>query len=211
MKLFLLSRHPVVPAGVFAAALFTLATLNGAEERWPSAFKITTTPASGAQPKVVKVETPKVSHNRYQAFEDPNIGLTRVLVRVTSTCGGEPKPGRWFKLMGRESPVHRFTITDCVFATAAEPRSGWRVLNFPKDATYRGTNYVLLLGEPGGYRAEVPAGIKFLEGQAAKAKWHEVRNQWLIAHGYEPRGPDDWDPMQAPVAAPRRPVTKPAL
>ena len=355
--------------------MLAVATLTGAEERWPSAFKITTTPASGSQSKVVKVETPKVSHNRYQAYEvgeaditidltaahiagtpehpmrspvivgeqerppngirviggvvdggiprewgwflthafsgagfytvatglqviegarihnvgdgwhpretpafklraypntgrflmkgcymtgirddciendeflpgdiedslfdgvwtlfseqnerqsgtmrpdlttigpkeDPNIGLTRVLVRVTSTCGNEPKPGRWFKLIGRESPVHRFTITDCVFATDAEPRSGWRVLNFPKDATFRGTNYVLWLGEPGGYRAEVPAGIKFLEGKDAKAKWHEVRNQWLIAHGYEPRGPNDWDPMQAPVAAPRHPVAK---
>jgi hypothetical protein len=25
----------------------------------------------------------------------------------------------------------------------------------------------------------------------------------LKKHGYEPRGPDDWDPMQAPVEAPR--------
>jgi hypothetical protein len=135
--------------------------------------------------------------------EEAAIRLTRVLVRVTSTCGNEPKPGRWFKLMGRESPVHRLTITDCVFATDAEPRSGWRVLNFPKDATFRGTNYVLWLGAPGGYRAEIPAGITFLEGQPAKDKWHAVRNTWLVEHGYEPRSPDDWDPMKAPVTAPR--------
>ena len=136
--------------------------------------------------------------------EDPNIGLTRVSVRVTSTCGNEPNPGRWFKLIGRESPVHRFIITDCVFATDAEPRSGWRVLNFPKDATFQGTNYVLWLGKPGAYGAQVPDGSHFLEGQPAKDKWLEVRNKWLEAHGYAPRSPNDWDPMEAPVEAPRR-------
>jgi hypothetical protein len=135
--------------------------------------------------------------------EDRDIHLTRVLVRVTSTSSREQKPGRWFKLIGRESPVHRFVITDCVFATDAEPRAGWRVLNFPKDATFRGTNYVLWLGQPGGYKADVPPGLKFLEGQAAKDKWHEVRNQWLLAHGYPPRSPNDWNPMEAPVAAPQ--------
>jgi hypothetical protein len=140
--------------------------------------------------------------------ENPNINLTRVLVRCTSTCGNEPKPGRWFKLIGRESPVHRFTITDCVFAADAEPRSGWRGLGFPKDATFRGTNYVLWLGKPGEYHGEIPANIKFLEGQRAKEKWNEVRNQWLVAHGYDPRGPDDWDPRQAPVVAPRMSGTK---
>ena len=87
-------------------------------------------------------------------------------------------------------------------------RSGWRVLNFPKEAVFRGTNYVLWLGKPGEYRAEVPAGLKFLEGQAAKDKWHEVRNRWLEAHGYETRSPNDWDPMKAPMAAPRRPPSK---
>jgi hypothetical protein len=140
--------------------------------------------------------------------EDPNVTLTRVLVRITSTCGNEPKPGRWFKLIGRDSPVHRLVITDCVFAADAEPRSGWRVLGFPKDATFHGTNYVLWLGKPGEYRGQVPAGIKFLEGQAAKDKWHEERNKWLTAHGYDPRGPNDWNPMEAPVVAPRRQIAK---
>jgi hypothetical protein len=140
--------------------------------------------------------------------EDPNITLTNVFVRVTSTCGNEPKPGRWFKLIGRDSPVHRLVITDCVFAADAEPRSGWRVLGFPKDATFRGTNYVLWLGKPGEYRGEIPAGIKFLEGPAAKEKWQEVRNHWLTAHGYDPRGPNDWNPMDAPVVAPRGQIAK---
>jgi hypothetical protein len=136
--------------------------------------------------------------------EDRNINLTRVLVRLTMTNANEQGPGKWFKLMGRESPVHRITITDCVFATDAEPRQGgWRSLGFPQDATFHGTNYVLWLGRPGAFGVPIPPQVKFLEGQAAKDKWHEVRNRWLEAHGYERRSPDDWDPMKAPVAAPR--------
>ena len=95
-----------------------------------------------------------------------------------------------------------------MFATDAEPRSGWRVLNFPKDATFRGTNYVLWLGPPGTSGARVPVGLKFLEGQPAMDKWHEGRNPWLEAHGYDRRSPNDWDPMKAPVVAPRIPQAK---
>jgi hypothetical protein len=139
--------------------------------------------------------------------EDPNIHLTRVFVRLTVTNANEKGPGKWFKLMGRESPVHQIHITDCVFATDAEPRQGgWRTVGFPKNATFRGTNYVLWLGQPGTYGGQIPPQVQFLEGQAAKDKWHEVRNQWLLAHGYEPRAPDDWDPMKAPVGPPRRPA-----
>lgn len=137
--------------------------------------------------------------------EDRFINLRRVLVRLTITNGGEPGTGKWFKLMGRESPVHTITITDCVFATDAPPRQGgWQSQRFPSDATFRGTNYLLWLGEPGKFGALIPPQLKFLEGQPAKDKWHELRNQWLTARGYEPRSPNDWDPMKAPVAAPRR-------
>ena len=66
------------------------------------------------------------------------------------------------------------------------------------------SNYLLWLGEPGKYAAEKPPGVTFLEGAAARGKWHELRNQWLVAPGYEPRGAEDWDPMQASVAAPKR-------
>ena len=44
----------------------------------------------------------------------------------------------------------------------------------------------------------------FMESEAARDKWHELRNDWLVRHGYAPRGPDDWDPMKAPVEAPKR-------
>jgi hypothetical protein len=137
--------------------------------------------------------------------EDRNINLTRVLVRLTVTNGGETGTGKWFKLLGRESPVHHINITDSVFATDAPPRQGgWQTQRIPKDATLHGTNYILWLGKPGGFGGEVPKGMTFLEGQAAKDKWHEVRNKWLVAHGYEPRSAEDLDPFNAPVAAPRR-------
>jgi hypothetical protein len=137
--------------------------------------------------------------------EARDINLTRVMVRLTVTNGNEKGTGKWFKLMGRESPVHHLTITDSVFATDAPPRQGgWQSQRFPKDATFRGTNYVLWLGQPGTFGGQIPPEVKFLEGQAAKEKWHAVRNQWLEAHGYEPRSPNDWDPREAPVTAPRR-------
>ena len=81
---------------------------------------------------------------------------------------------------------------------------GWKQLNFPKESTFKGTNYLLWLGEPGGYEAQIPEGVTFLEGQPAKDKWQQMRNAWLVAHGYEPRLPDDWNPMAAPVAAPTK-------
>src|SRR5690606_15679607 len=132
----------------------------------------------------------------------PNIYITRVLLRLDITSGGEPGPGTWFKLHGYQSPNHHMIITDSVFAAAKKPRNGWKLLNFPKRSTFKGKNYLLWLGEPGTYAAQIPSEVTFLEGQAAKDHWVQVRNVWLIAHGYPPRSPDDWDPMQAPVAAP---------
>jgi hypothetical protein len=69
---------------------------------------------------------------------------------------------------------------------------------------FRARNYILWLGEPGTYGAPVPKGVVFVEGQAAKDKWHQVRNEWLVAHGYDPLPPGTWDPWQNPVEAPRR-------
>ena len=135
--------------------------------------------------------------------EDPEIRVTRTLVRLART-NGDPGLGTWFKFHGYETPNHKIVITDSVFAVGEQPRGGWKLVNFHKNATFKGANHLLWLGEPGKYGATKPDGVKFLEGAEARAKWHELRNQWLVAHGYEPRGAEDWDPMQAPVAAPRR-------
>ena len=135
--------------------------------------------------------------------EDPEIRITRTLVRLART-NGDDGLGTWFKFHGYETPNHRLVITDSVFAVGQQPRNGWKELKFTKGATFKGTNYLLWLGEPGKFAGEKPAGVTFLEGAVARAKWHELRNQWLAAHGYEPRGVDDWDPMQAPVSAPKR-------
>lgn len=127
-----------------------------------------------------------------------------MLLRLAVTSAGDPGPGTWSKFHGYESRMHQLIITDSVFAAHQKPRNGWKLLNFPKTAQFKGTNYVLWLGEPGTYEATVPDGVKFIEGQAAKDKWHQLRNEWLVKHGYEPRSPNDWDPMKAPVEAPKR-------
>jgi hypothetical protein len=137
--------------------------------------------------------------------EDPNIEITRVLVRLAVTSGGETGPGTWFKLHGYDAPNHHIVITDSVFAVRAKPRAGWKHLNFPKNSTFKGTNHFLWLGEPGTCDAKIPEGLTFVEGRAARDKWIEMRNKWLVAHGYDPRGPDDWNPMEAPIAAPKQP------
>lgn len=135
--------------------------------------------------------------------ESPDVFITRTLVRLDVTSGGEPGPGTWFKLHGYEAPNHRVVLTDCAFAVSREPRGGWKLLNFPKTAEFRGTNYLLWLGETGKFGAKVSPGITLLEGNAARAKWHELRNRWLISHGYEPREANDLDTMKTPVVAPR--------
>ena len=137
------------------------------------------------------------------ADESVDVFITRVLVRLDVTSGGEPGPGTLFKLHGYKAPNHRIVITDCVFAASQEPRAGWKQLSFPKAAEFRGTNYLLWLGEPGRYGGKAPEGIMLVEGDAARAKWHASRNHWLISHGYEPRAADDLDTMRTPVAAPR--------
>ncbi len=136
--------------------------------------------------------------------EDPTIQITRALVRLAVTSGEQSAVGTWFKMHGYKSANHRVVITDSVFATDTVSRNSWKVLNFPKDATFQGTNYLLWLGTPGAYRARIPDGVTFLEGPAAKDKWNQLRNAWLVAHGYEPRTPEDLNPMETPVAAPTR-------
>ena len=138
------------------------------------------------------------------ADEDAKIEITRSLVRLAVTSGGEVGPGTWFKLHGYDSPNHQIVMKDCIFAVDQMPRKGWKHLGFPKTASFTGTNLFLWLGEPGICKTKLPDGITFLEGPAAKEKRSEARNVWLVAHGYEPRPPNDLDPMQAPVAAPTR-------
>ena len=53
--------------------------------------------------------------------EDPNIHITRSLVRLTVTSAGDPGPGTWFKLHGYKSPNHHIVMTDCVFAVDKRP------------------------------------------------------------------------------------------
>ncbi len=131
-----------------------------------------------------------------------------MLVRLAVTSGEESGLGTWFKMHGYESANHQVVITDSVFATDKVSRSGWKVLGFPQTAIFNGTNYLHWLGSSGAYGARIPDGVTFLEGQAAKDKWHEMRNEWLAAHGYAPRGADDWNPMEAPVATPSRRMSK---
>ena len=134
--------------------------------------------------------------------EDGNIRITRDYVRLSVTNGGETGAGHWFKWQGRGSENHTLIITDSVFAADSQPRLGWSSLGIPAGTVWRGSNFILWLGAPGGYGGPRPQGVTFLEGQAAKDKWNQVRNGWLIAHGYAPRPADDLDPMDDPVVAP---------
>jgi hypothetical protein len=137
------------------------------------------------------------------ADEDLSIRIDRVYVRLWATNGDEPGPGRWFKWQPRRAKSHVPVISDSVFATQQMPRHGWRTLSFPTGTIFRGTNYILWLGSPGGYGGPRPDGVIVLEGQEAMDKWNQVRNDWLAAHGYDPRPADDWDPMNDPAVAPR--------
>lgn len=134
--------------------------------------------------------------------EDRTIRITRDYVRLSVTNGGETGAGHWFKWQGRGSQNHTLVITDSVFAVDSQPRLGWSSLSIPAGTVWRGTNFILWLGAPGGYGGPRPSGTTFLEGQAAQDKWSQVRNSWLSAHGYAPRPAGDLDPMDDPVVAP---------
>lgn len=135
--------------------------------------------------------------------ESPDVLVTRTLVRLDITSGGELGPGTLFKLHGYEAQNHRIVITDCTFAASHKPRAGWKHFNFPKTTEFRGTNHVLWLGE-GKFGGKVPEGITLVEGDDARQKWHVARNRWLVAHGYEARASDDLATMRTPVIAPQR-------
>ncbi len=136
------------------------------------------------------------------AGEDPNIRVTRSLVRLYTTNGSETGPGHWFKWQGRGMPNHHLVITDSIFAVDKQPRLGWSSLSIPSGTTWQGTNYILWLGT-GTYGGPKPAGVTYQEGQTAKNTWNQARNNWLIDHGYDPRPVDDFNPMDDPVVAPR--------
>lgn len=137
--------------------------------------------------------------------EDLYIRITRVYVRLYPTnSDGNSNPGRWFKWQPRGTQSHTLIITDSVFATHGPvPQDNWQVLNFPEGTTFQGINYILWLGTPGEYGAIVPSDVIFLEGQPAMDKWNQIRNDWLLAHGYDARPLDDFNPMDDPVIAPR--------
>jgi hypothetical protein len=139
------------------------------------------------------------------AGEDTHIRITRDLVRLSVTNGGETGAGHWFKWQGRGSQNHTLVITDSVFAVDSQPRLGWSSLSIPAGTVWQGSNFILWLGAPGGYGGPRPPGVTFLEGQGAKDKWNQVRNAWLTAQGYAPRPPDDLNPMDDPVVAPALP------
>lgn len=114
--------------------------------------------------------------------EDPKIYIDHVLIRLEDP-NSDDREGMWFKWQGRGKPEHTPDITDSVFAISEVPNAGWSTGASFKGATFHGTNYVLWLGT-GTYGGEKPAGTIFLEGQAARDKWCQVRAAWLTAHGY---------------------------
>jgi hypothetical protein len=75
-------------------------------------------------------------------------------------------------------------------------------LNFPQGTVFHGTNYILWLGPVGGYRGPKPAGVTFLEGQAALDKWNYYRNGWLKPHCLPTRPANDLKSVDDPVVAP---------
>ena len=128
--------------------------------------------------------------------EDPTIHLDHVYVRLHRT-NSDRGPGRWFKWQARGVQSHQLEITDSVLAVDRQPRS-WAI---PLGTVWRGSNLILWLGG-GTYPGPRPAGVAVLQGTPALAKWAQVRNAWLAAHGYPPRPAGDLDPMDDPVTAP---------
>jgi len=115
------------------------------------------------------------------AGENPNVRITDVLMRIEDPSADD-REGRFFKYQGDGNPQHHPIITDSVFAMSEEPNSGWDVAGF-QGAEFHGTNYLLWLGTVGTFEGETPAGITFLQGQAAADKWCQVRADWLTSHG----------------------------
>lgn len=131
--------------------------------------------------------------------EVDTIYVRRVFVRLYGTNDAEG-PGKWFKWLGNV-PHHKVEVSDSVFAIGSEPRLGWKDENIPPEISWVGdNNFILWLGAPGAYGGPKPAGVRFLEGDAAQEKWITVRNGWLSDHGLPPQDfPADYDPYKAPL------------
>ena len=131
--------------------------------------------------------------------ENNTIYINRVYVRLYGTNDAEG-PGKWFKWQGNVQH-HRLAISDSVFAIGAEPVSGWSSKIIPPEVSWEGNNnFILWLGTPGAYGGPMPAGVTFLEGEAAQNKWISVRNKWLTDHGLPSQDfPADYNPHYAPV------------
>jgi len=128
--------------------------------------------------------------NTMGSDEDPHIYLKNVYVRLSQiNAPGSYTVGRWFKWQPYGATNHDLDITDSVFAVDRAPTNKkgnvqWDPnLSFPPGTTFHGTNYILWLGS-GPYGGQKPSGVTFLEGQAAKDKWVQVRNDWLASHCY---------------------------
>jgi hypothetical protein len=137
------------------------------------------------------------------ANEDQYIHIDHTYIRLSVTNANEVGGGKWFKWQGRGVANHKLEITDSAFAVDKQPKAGWSSLDIPAGTIWKGTNYVLWLGTPGGYGGPKPAGVNFLEGQAALDKWNYFRNGWLAAHGFARKDANDLDPMDYPVVVPQ--------
>ena len=117
-------------------------------------------------------------------------------VRLFTTNADEPGPGRWFKFKGDGAPHHTLRISGSTFAASQEPRSGWSSLSIPAGTQWLGTNnHILWLGT-GTYGGPRPAGVTFLSGSAAVAKWQDVRNRFYVDHSLVTRAAGDLDPRR---------------
>jgi len=146
--------------------------------------------------------------NTMGSDEDPHIYLKNVYVRLSQiNAPGSYTVGRWFKWMPRGATNHRLDITDSVFAVDRAPTNEkgkiqWHPhCHFPPGTTFHGKNYILWLGS-GAYGGQKPSDVTFLEGQPAKDKWVQVRNDWLASHCYPILSASDIDQKDEPVQPP---------
>ncbi len=141
------------------------------------------------------------------ANEDNTVYLKKVFVRSyptnkTPDSTANRFMGPWFKLQGRGVPNHKVIIEDSVFALGqSDPNMKWTNFDSPSQVTWIGNNnFILWLGASGGYQGAKPAGVIFLEGQAAQDKWITIRNKWLTDHCLPSQNfSADYNPFTAPI------------
>jgi hypothetical protein len=137
--------------------------------------------------------------------ESDTIYIDHVYVRLYPTNDTTTETykggGKWFKWQGRGVENHKLRVSDSVFAVGETPRGGWSNLQIPSQVTWVGSgNFILWLGKPGAYQGPKPAGVTFLEGQAAGDKWIQVRNGWLTSHGLPAQSfAANYDPYLSPL------------